>query len=141
MKEQPVEPSANPDDPSESFALEGQFREELYGALDVEKIETCWGVDSRYWLWDYDKDVSEVYATDVSDWNIYGFTYSMDGDHVVIDFASKKRMKIAIVPFDEGISLTLSAVCLQRLLKVYGKRYAVGRKVPGCLRYDFIHAN
>lgn len=102
MKEQPVEPSANPDDPSESFALEGQFREELYGALDVEKIETCWGVDSRYWLWDYDKDVSEVYATDVSDWNIYGFTYSMDGDHVVIDFASKKRMKIAIVPFDEG---------------------------------------
>ena len=102
MKEQPVEPSANPDDPSESFALEGQFREELYGALDVEKIEMCWGVDSRYWLWDYDKDVSEVYATDVSDWNIYGFTYSMDGDHVVIDFASKKRMKIAIVPFDEG---------------------------------------
>lgn len=102
MKEQPAEPSTNPDDPNESFALEGQFREELYGALEAEKVETCWGMDSRYWLWDYDKDVSEVYATDVSDWNIYGFTYSMDGDHVVIDFASKKRMKIAIVPFDEG---------------------------------------
>ena len=53
-------------------------------------------------MFNISKDVSEVYATDVSDWNIYGFTYSMDGDHVVIDFASKKRMKIAIVPFDEG---------------------------------------
>ena len=27
--------------------------------------------------------------------------YSMDGDHVVIDFAGKKRMKLSLVPFDE----------------------------------------
>ena len=26
----------------------------------------------------------------------------MDGDHVVIDFAGKKRMKLSLVPFDEG---------------------------------------
>ena len=26
----------------------------------------------------------------------------MDGDRVIIDFSSKKRMKIALVPFDEG---------------------------------------
>lgn len=86
----------------ETFALEGQFREELYGALESEKVETCWGMDSHYWLWDYDKEASEVYATDALDWNLYGFTYAMDGDHVVIDFASKKRMKISLVPFDEG---------------------------------------
>lgn len=102
MKSASEEPTANKEPNEESFALESQFRDELFGALDSEKVETCWGMDSRYWLWDYDKEVSEVYATDVSDWNLYGFTYSMDGDHVVIDFASKKRMKIAIVPFDEG---------------------------------------
>lgn len=90
------------DGENENFALEGQFREELFGSLDSEKVETCWGMDSRYWIWDYDKDVSEVYATDVTDWNLYGFPYSMDGDHVVIDFSGKKRMKISIVPFDEG---------------------------------------
>ncbi len=45
------------------------------------------GMDSHYWFWDYDRDASEVYATDVTDWNLYGFPYSMDGDHVVIDFA------------------------------------------------------
>ena len=86
----------------ESFALESQFRDELYGALENEKVETCWGMDSHYWFWDYDKDVSEVYATDVCDWNLYGFSYSMNGDHVVIDFDSKKRMKLSLVPFDEG---------------------------------------
>lgn len=94
-------PTANTDNP-ESFALEGQFRDELFGALGAEKVETCWGMDSHYWFWDYDRDASEVYATDVTDWNLYGFPYSMDGDHVVIDFAEKKRMKLALVPFDEG---------------------------------------
>lgn len=94
-------PTANTGNP-ESFALEGQFRDELFGALESEKVETCWGMDSHYWFWDYDRDASEVYATDVTDWNLYGFPYSMDGDHVVIDFAEKKRMKLALVPFDEG---------------------------------------
>lgn len=94
-------PTASVSNP-ESFALEGQFRDELFGALESEKVETCWGTDSHYWFWDYDRDASEVYATDITDWNLYGFPYSMDGDHVVIDFASKKRMKLSLVPFDEG---------------------------------------
>lgn len=85
-----------------SFALEGPFRDELLGVLYEEKVDTPWGMDCRYWFWDYDKELSEVYATDSTDWNLYGFPYSMDGDHVVIDFGSKKRMKIAVVPFDEG---------------------------------------
>lgn len=93
---------SKPGDNAENFALEGQFREELYGALEAEKVETCWGMESHYWFWDYDRELSEVYATDTLDWNLYGFPYSMDGDHVVIDFTGKKRMKIALVPFDEG---------------------------------------
>ncbi len=87
---------------SENYALEGQFYNELCCALEAEKAETHWGTESRYWLWDYDRDVSEVYATDATDWNLYGFPYSMDGDHVVIDFANKRRVKLAIAPFDEG---------------------------------------
>lgn len=86
----------------ENFALEGQFRTELYSALEAEQVETCWGMESRYWFWDYDREASEVYANDVTDWNLYGFPYSMDGDRVVIDFTGKKRMKLALVPFDEG---------------------------------------
>ena len=45
----------------------------------------------------------EVYAHDIEDdWKLFGFKYAMNGDHVEIDFGSKKRMKFAIVEFDEG---------------------------------------
>ena len=35
-------------------------------------------------------------------WKLYGFGFYMNGDSVVVDFGSKKRMKFAIVDFDEG---------------------------------------
>lgn len=38
----------------------------------------------------------------MDDWKLYGFTYSMNGDNVVIDFNSKKRKKVSIIDFDEG---------------------------------------
>ena len=61
-----------------------------------------WGEWSRYGYVDYDAQVSEVYAYDYTDFNLYGFTYSLNGDNVVIDFDSKKRKKFAFVDFDMG---------------------------------------
>lgn len=90
------------EDSKQDFSLESTFRDELLNALYEEKVETPWGMDSHYWFWDYDKELSEVYATDTCDWNLYGFAFSMDGDRVVIDFSGKKRMKLAVEPFDEG---------------------------------------
>jgi len=85
------------------FALEGQLRSQLCEALESgEKISTDWGEWPRYWFIDYDKDLSEVYASDSEDYRLYGFKYSMNGDNVVIDFASKSRKKWAIEDFDEG---------------------------------------
>lgn len=85
------------------FSLTGeQFRECLIESLCAEKIETCWGEMSRYMYMDYDAEVSEVYCYDAEDWKLYGFTYSMNGDNVVVDFESKKRKKFSIVDFDEG---------------------------------------
>jgi len=93
----------------ENFALAEQFREELINALSEEKVETCFGEMSRYWYADYDNEVMEVYCYDQSDWKLYGFSYSMNGDHVIVDFESKKRMKCAIVEFDEGDQQTAIA--------------------------------
>ena len=85
------------------FSLTGeQFREELVNALHAEKIETAWGETYRYIYCDYNSDSSEVYCYDMDDWTLYGFTYSMNGDNVVIDFNSKKRKKVSIIDFDEG---------------------------------------
>lgn len=85
-----------------AFELAGQLMEEIRSALAEETVEREWGPMPRYWFVDYDPDKGEVYAHDEADWYLYGFAYSMNGDHVVIDFDSKKRMKFAIVEFDEG---------------------------------------
>lgn len=86
----------------DSFALEGQFREELIDALSAEKVETCFGEMRRYYFMDYDSEAMEVYCYDYEDWKLYGFPYSLNGDSVVVDFACKKRKKFAVVDFDEG---------------------------------------
>lgn len=65
--------NSNGEDGKQDFSLEGTFRDELLNALYEEKVETPWGMDSHYWFWDYDRDLSEVYATDTCDWNLYGF--------------------------------------------------------------------
>ena len=96
---------AGADDQSgaENFELAQNFLNMLYEALESEKVETCFGEMTRYWLVDYDPDLAEVYCNDASDgWKLYGFRYSMNGDNVVIDFESKKRMKFAIVAFNDG---------------------------------------
>lgn len=95
-------PTSESDDGEQAFALAGQLMESICEALSVEKTETCWGEESRYWYVDHDDEKGEVYAYDIKDWNLYGFAYAKNGDNVIVDFASKKRMKFTIVEFDEG---------------------------------------
>lgn len=86
-----------------AFSLTGeQFREGLIDALRQPRIMTEWGESSQYCYCDYDAELSQVYAYDVADWRLYGFSYAVDGDVVKIDFDSKKRKKFSIVDFDEG---------------------------------------
>ena len=85
------------------YELNSNLYDELYRALsECETLHREWGDIPRYGYADMDADLSEVYAWDRDNWMLYGFTYVMNGDNVQIDVASKKRMKYAIVPFDEG---------------------------------------
>lgn len=93
-----------------TFALAQQFLQELFRALHTERVDTDFGDVTRYWYIDHDPDLCEVYFEDVTDWNLYGASYSMDGDNVVIDFDSKKRKKYAIVDFDEGEQGSMKAL-------------------------------
>lgn len=100
MKEKPADTTA---EPAVGFALDSQIRDGLYEALSAEKIECCWGEMARYHYIDHDSETMNVYCYDAADdWKLYGFAYSMNGDNVVVNFESKKRMKFAIVDFDEG---------------------------------------
>ena len=98
------EPSAESDTNDETYSLTGeQFLSQLYESLSVVKYtDPYWGEMCKYLYVDYDHDASEVYCYDCEDWKLYGFTYSMNGDNVVVDFDSKKRKKFSIVDFDEG---------------------------------------
>lgn len=83
------------------FALSNQMWEELSRAVCAETVMAPWGEEtSRYWMVDYDAERMEVYVTDCTDWLLYGFSYSMNGDAVTVDFSSKKRMKWAVEPFE-----------------------------------------
>ena len=86
------------------FELNNNLSSQIYDALDEVKVETEWGERRKYMLADFDIQASEVYCYDTEDWKIYGFSFSMNGDRVVIDFESKKRKKFAIVDFDNGVT-------------------------------------
>lgn len=94
--------AGEPEEHTEDFALNSAVVEEMYRMLGEEKVTREWGECGRYRFVDCDIEASEIYCYDSQDWLLYGFSYSMNGDNVVIDFESKKRMKCAIVPFDEG---------------------------------------
>lgn len=89
-------------EPEQNFALTSNVVEELNRVLGEVKIEREWGECERYWYVDCDFDAHEVYCWDTSDWLLYGFMYSVNGDSVIIDFECKKRKKYVIADFDEG---------------------------------------
>ena len=98
------EPTGEPGEPDngDKFALMNNVLEEIMRSLDAIKLQKDWGECNRYWFVDCDMEAYEIYCWDTNDWLLYGFTYAMDGDSVVIDFDSKKRKKYVIADFDEG---------------------------------------
>ena len=74
---------------------------EVNEAISAETMIDPWGYEvSRYWLQDVQDDL--VVVMDCQDWKIYSFTFTMDGDNVKVDFASKKRIKVKYEAWDEG---------------------------------------
>lgn len=90
------------EEPKKEFELQGNITESIIMALESEKVQHEWGETIRYCFVDYDIEVHEVYCWDTTDWLLYGFEYENNGDNINIKFDSKKRMKFAIVDFDEG---------------------------------------
>ena len=105
-----VEEIETPEDPAEEqdqeFALSSTVIEEIQRNLDSITVTREWGECHKYWYVDCDLEANEVYCWDVEDWLLYGFSYAMSGDAISIDLDSKKRMKYAIVAFDNGEQLS-----------------------------------
>lgn len=102
VEEAPAAEDASVEEAAETYALDSDICNELCRVMSEEKIEQPWGLCVRYFVIDFDQELGEVYVQDCSDWLLYGFRYFMNGDRAVVDFASKHRVKYAIVPFDDG---------------------------------------
>lgn len=87
---------------AENYELLSNLYDSIYRAIDVVKLDTEFGTFSRYCIADTDIDTKMVYVWDRMDWLLYGIPYEMNGDNVAVCFDCKKRMKYAIVEFDEG---------------------------------------
>lgn len=108
----------------EEFALAGQVYESLNRAVhSVEMIDTEWGSYPRYYMVDYDESVSEVYFQDTTEWNLYGATFSFEGDNVVVDFENMKRKKYAIVDFIDGEETFTLKECVETVLNAYAEKF------------------
>lgn len=114
------------DEPAEEFALTNDIWNALFDTLwNKDRIQTDDGyMRVRYWMVDFDIELSMVYFEDVEeDWKLFGCEYHMDGDNVVIDFDTKKRMKYTIVEFDEGSQANTPASVFEAFQKETEERY------------------
>lgn len=87
---------------SDTYALNSNLIDEIIRELDKNTIQRDWGECHQYILADFDTQAQEIYCWDVTDWLFYGFSYTCNGDNVVIDYESRKRKKYSIVDFNEG---------------------------------------
>lgn len=84
------------------FELNSNLYDCICKAVRTQTVSYEWGEEPKYWMRDFDVDKHEVYVEDSEDWNLYAFSYTIDGDDVVIDWDSKSRKKYAIVDYIEG---------------------------------------
>lgn len=107
-----------PEEETESYALTGEIEHEIIRVLsNMETVDTPWGPEPRYWYHDCDFDLHEVYCIDELDWLLYGFSYTMDGDAIIINVDSKKRMKMAIVEFEGEYTTEARAFAMSTLVE------------------------
>lgn len=107
---------------SEAFTLNSQLREALNTVVSEEKIETEWGAYSRRCIVDYDVEKQEVYFYDYEDDKLYGCSYTLDGDDVIIDFEKSKRKKYVIVDYIEGTEQNFS---MSHLIDQFNEAYSI----------------
>lgn len=94
------------EDDEEKFALLSNIKEEIHRVFENKKIPAPWDDDymiPKYWVVDMDIEAREVYCVDECDHILYGFSFAIEGDAVIIDFESKKRKKYEIVDFEGAV--------------------------------------
>ena len=121
--EEPAEEAAHEDAVPEQadYALNSDLMNEFCEIFSQEQVEMPWGMEPRYWVIDYDADERKVYVSDWADWKLYSFEYVMNGDRVLVDFASKTRVRYTFVPYDNGSAEDPAASAFSHAAEMFTK--------------------
>lgn len=111
------------DEVPDEFALSGkQLESEIRNALSKEKYTDDWGWESRlFWFVDYDEN--RVIAEESKENRLVSLNYSLNGDFIEIDFASKKPVKISYVDMEGESSVGFALTSTER------KEFELNQKV------------
>lgn len=123
MKSAPADEKAEDGgEPEEQFALVGELRDNLREAVAaIGSVEMPWGQEPKFWFVDFDNELMEVYAESEEDWRLYGFSYALNGDNVIVDASTQKRMKWVVAEFDEGDDIAPFAGMFDSAAKKYSE--------------------
>lgn len=103
------------------YLLDSEFRRELCDAVSGEMVQEDGFSYPRYFIIDHDTSLGTVYCVDTANhWITVGMPYSMDGDHVVVDFDSAKRVKVVFEEFDEG-TIGADSLGFENAVKTYAE--------------------
>ncbi len=124
--EEPAEPAedagdGDADPPAANFELNSNFAEVLYKAVGHgPTFENRWNETwPLYRFVDFDSSASMVYVMNEQDYNLYGMSYTLNGDNVVIDFTNPMRKKYAIVDFNEGDAESGVATAFSKIVEAF----------------------
>lgn len=127
-EDEAAEPEAEPEaeaeaQPAGEFALNTNVRDALREALSGFQMMKPWGMENRFYLIDFDAELSEVYAEDGLDhWHLVGMPYSMSGDKAVVDAANPVRKKYAIVDYDGGEQASPAELMFEKLEEFFNSK-------------------
>ena len=105
------------------YALDSEFTKELNIAIAAEMIDCDGYICPRYFIIDYDPAINTVYCIDTKDhWITVRMDYVMNGDHIVVDFNSAKRVKVTFADFDEGsVQTSDSEFSIEQAVETYSR--------------------
>lgn len=109
IKEEPViDPT-----PTDFSLTSQQIQQQIRSSLSAQTYQDKWGYDSRsYWYVDHDD--SRIYVEDAQNGGLAGLDYSISGDFINVDFASKKKVKMQFVDMVEGEVINFSLTSIER---------------------------
>lgn len=117
------QPESTTDPVNTDFALASQIKESVYLELGKVNYVDDWGYEENRYMYQ-DHDENRVYVLDrQSNYVAMGFNYTLNGDILIIDFESGKRVKFVPQDMDENEEVGSGFNSIKETFERMGNRF------------------